>query len=143
MKSFLLVKFKNLEVTSSRKKNLKSNPTFKKRWLYLLQWKPFRSSENAFYFTLKARFVLKILAFLSWLGQLGHTTKSNCIKFEIVDPEIMLNFSFLEQGLGLSLHHNFRVTFQENYISCYILFTGQIWLSDCLLFLRYWTICVL
>ena len=33
--------------------------------------------------------------------------------------------------------------FQKKYISCYILLTDQISLSDCLYFLRYWAICVL
>ena len=36
-------------------------------------WKPFEMIENAFYFTSKAFFVLKIFKFLSWL--FGHVSK--------------------------------------------------------------------
>ena len=36
-------------------------------------WKPFKKMKNAFYFTLRAFFVLKILKFLSWF--LGHVIK--------------------------------------------------------------------
>ena len=38
----------------------------KKVLFYLLQWNPFKNSENDFYFMLKALFVLKIFIFLSW-----------------------------------------------------------------------------
>ena len=50
----------------------------------------------------------------------------------------MLNFDFLEEGLGIvPLPH---MIFQEKYFSCYILLTNQISWTDCIYFLRYWTI---
>ena len=38
-----------------------------KKMFKLLQWKPFKVLKNAFYFILKALFVLQIFVFLSWL----------------------------------------------------------------------------
>ena len=55
----------------------------------------------------------------------------------------MLKFDFLEKGLGLVSHHILCMFFQENILSCFILLTESISLSDCLYFLRYWAICVL
>ena len=56
----------------------------------------------------------------------------------------MLNFDFLEKGLGIvsSLHfvHDFS---KKKDFSCYVLLTDQTSLPDCLYFLRYWSICVL
>ena len=40
---------------------------------YLLYWNPFKIMKNAFYFTSKALFVLKIFKFLSWF--FGHVAK--------------------------------------------------------------------
>ena len=40
-------------------------PIFQKGCFYLLQQKPLKKDENAFYFMLKAHFVLKIFTFLS------------------------------------------------------------------------------
>ena len=54
----------------------------------------------------------------------------------------MLNFDFLEKGLGIFSPPHF-IIFQEKGFSCYILLTGHIFLSDCLYFLKYWAICVL
>ena len=53
---------------------LKSDPHLPKKRFYLLQWKPFKNDENAFYFILKALFVLKIFKCLSWL--FGHIEKT-------------------------------------------------------------------
>ena len=53
----------------------------------------------------------------------------------------MLNFSFLDKGLGMIfLHH---ILCKQKYSSCYILLTDQILLPGCLYFLRYWEIYVL
>ena len=41
--------------------------TFQTKMCYFLHWKPFKYDKNAFYFILKALFVLKIFKFLSWL----------------------------------------------------------------------------
>ena len=50
----------------------------------------------------------------------------------------MLNFDFLEEGLRIvPLPH---MIFQEKYFSCYILLTNQISWTDCIYFLRCWTI---
>ena len=54
----------------------------------------------------------------------------------------MLNLIFLEKGLG-KVHRILRMIFQEKCFSCYTLLTDQISLSDCLYFLRYWSICLL
>ena len=43
-------------------------------YFYLLHWKPLKKMKNAFYFILKAIFVLEILTFLSWL--FGHVEKT-------------------------------------------------------------------
>ena len=52
---------------------VKSDSQLSNKSLYLLQWKPFKSDENAFYFISKALFVLKIFKFLSWI--FGHVEK--------------------------------------------------------------------
>ena len=50
----------------------------------------------------------------------------------------MFNFNFSGKGLGLASASHFG-----NNFSCYILLTDQIWLLDCLYFLKYWAIFVL
>ena len=52
----------------------------------------------------------------------------------------MLSFDFLEKGLRIVSPLLFCMIFQEKRFSCYILLTDQIPLSDCLYFLRYWSI---
>ena len=52
----------------------------------------------------------------------------------------MLSFDFLERVWQELLHHILCIIFEEKYLSCYILLTYQISLSDCLELLRYWTI---
>ena len=47
---------------------LKSDSHLPKKLCYLLHWKPFKKMKNAFYFILKALFILKIFKFLSWLS---------------------------------------------------------------------------
>ena len=55
-------------------KALKSgSQTPKKRVIYFIE-SPLKMLKNAFYFTLKALFVLKIFKFLSWL--FGHVEKT-------------------------------------------------------------------
>ena len=44
---------------------LKPALTLQKNYFYLFQWKPFKMMKNAFYFILKALFILKIFKFLS------------------------------------------------------------------------------
>ena len=53
----------------------------------------------------------------------------------------MLNFDFIEKGLGVVSPPNFVYDFQEKCFSCYILLTDQILLSDCLYFLRRYVYC--
>ena len=55
----------------------------------------------------------------------------------------MLNFDFLDKGLGIVSLPHFVYIFQQKCPSCYILLTDQISLSGCLYFLRYWATCVL
>ena len=50
----------------------------KKNLFDMLQWKPFKNDEKAFYFILKALFVLKIFKFLSRL--VVHTEKKGLIR---------------------------------------------------------------
>ena len=54
---------------------LQSESNLPKKICYLLHWKPFKIKmmKNAFYFILKALFVLKIFKFSSWL--FGHEGK--------------------------------------------------------------------
>ena len=54
----------------------------------------------------------------------------------------MLNFDFLDKGLGIVSPAHFAYDFQQKCSSCYILLTDQISLPGCLYFLRYWAICV-
>ena len=55
----------------------------------------------------------------------------------------MLNLNFSEKGLGLVSPPHYGYDFSRKCFPCYILLTEQMVLSDCLYFLRYWTICVL
>ena len=55
----------------------------------------------------------------------------------------MLNFDFLDKGLGIVSPAHFVYVFSTKISSCHILLTDQISLSGCLYFLRYWAICVL
>ena len=55
----------------------------------------------------------------------------------------MLDFDFLEKGLGIVFLSHFVHNFSKSCFSCYALLTDQISLPDCLYFLRYWSICVL
>ena len=55
----------------------------------------------------------------------------------------MFNFDFLEKGLGIVSPTHSVYDFSRKCLSCYILLTDQISLSDCLYFLRYLTICEL
>ena len=55
----------------------------------------------------------------------------------------MLNFDFLENGLGLVPPPNFVYDFSRKVFLLRIPLPDQISLSDSLYFLRYWAICVL
>ena len=55
----------------------------------------------------------------------------------------MLNFDFLDNGLGIVSPEHFVYDFLTKSPSCYILSTDQISMPGCLYFLRYWAICVL
>ena len=52
----------------------------------------------------------------------------------------MLNFDFLEKGLGLVFPPHFTYDFSGKSFSCYIQLTHQILLYDYQYFLRYWLI---
>ena len=55
----------------------------------------------------------------------------------------MINFEFLEKGLGIVSPAHFVNDFSKQCSSCYALLTDQISLSGCFYFLRYLAICVL
>ena len=55
----------------------------------------------------------------------------------------MLNFDFLDKGLGIVSPAHFVYDFEQKCSLCYILLTDQISLPGCLYFVRYWAICVL
>ena len=55
----------------------------------------------------------------------------------------MLNFNFSEKGLRLVSPPNSMYNFSIKISLCYILFTDQTSLSDCVYFLRYRVICTL
>ena len=56
----------------------------------------------------------------------------------------MLNFDFVEKGLGVvSLPHFVYDFSRKMLLIYYTLLTDQIPLPDCLYFLKYWQICVL
>ena len=55
----------------------------------------------------------------------------------------MLNFEFLENGLGIVSPPHFVYIFQEKPFSCYTRLTDQISLPDCIYSLRYCPVCVL
>ena len=69
--------------------------------------------------------------------------KTSCINLQSIDPEICPILTFQKRLWKYFLHHILCLIFQEKCFSCYILFTDQISLSDCLYFLEYWAICVL
>ena len=55
----------------------------------------------------------------------------------------MCNFDFLEKDLDkASPPHVVHYCSKQNFLSCYVLITDQILLSDCFYFLRYWAICI-
>ena len=55
----------------------------------------------------------------------------------------MLNFDFLDKGLGIVSPAHFVYDFSTKCSSCYILLSDQISLPGCLYFLKYWAIYVL
>ena len=55
----------------------------------------------------------------------------------------MINYGFLDKGLGIVSPAPFVYDFQQKCSSCYIPLTNQISLSRCVYVLRYWAICVL
>ena len=71
-----------------------------------------------------------------------HAIKTNCLKLQTTNPEICPVLTFQKRIWEQFLLHILCVIFQEKYFLSYILLIDQILLSDCLYFLRYWTICV-
>ena len=55
----------------------------------------------------------------------------------------MLNFEFLEKGLGIVSPPPLCINFQEKCFSCFNLLTDQISQSDCFWILQHWVTCVL
>ena len=49
-----------------------------KKITFCINWNPFKKDKNAFYFILKALFVLKIFKFLSWF--FGHLEKATWLE---------------------------------------------------------------
>ena len=71
---------------------------------------------------------------------------SKCIEIKMQTPCFHLILSFFEEWKDVWSQSPcliFCIIFEEKYLSCYILFIDQIWLSSCLYFVRYWAICVL
>ena len=65
----------------SWRKALKSNSHLPKILFFCIVNSPSKIMKNAFYFTLKALFVLKIFEFLSWL--FGHVGKSAWLEIKV------------------------------------------------------------
>ena len=55
----------------------------------------------------------------------------------------MINFDFLDKGIGIVSPAHLGMIIQRKCSSYYILLIDQISLPGCLYFLRYWAICVL
>ena len=72
-----------------------------------------------------------------------HTIKINSIRLWPIDPEICSILIFQKSVWEQFLYHILCIIFQEKHFTYQILLTDQILLSDCLYFLRYWSICVL
>ena len=68
----------------------------KKVVFYLFQWKPFKMIENAFYFMLKALYVLGVFTFLSW--HLGYVEKQ-------LDKKINSKFMTSQTGQQIITMH--------------------------------------
>ena len=108
--------FLNNFLLSSDSASLKSDSHLPKKY-YLLQLQPFKNDENAFYFILKAIFVLKIFRFLSWL--LGHVEKTawlerkgyfrNLWRRSLVNKELQRTYC--------SISHELKATRQWNLVS--------------------------
>ena len=65
---------KKMHHQQRRKQKLKSDSHLPKKLYYCFIEIPLKMMKNAFYFILKALFVLKIFKFLSWL--FGHVRKT-------------------------------------------------------------------
>ena len=77
--------------------------------------------------------------------RIRHIIKANCMKLDIVDPEVgsILIFFFFKWFWNYFFHHILSITSQDNYFSCCIILIDQISLSECLYLLRYLEMCVL
>ena len=66
--------------------------------------------------------------------------KASCLQYRTLDCWFRnkLDFDLLEMGLGIVLQHILKMS----HVSCYLLWTDQISLSDCFYLLWYWAICV-
>ena len=78
-----------------------------------------------------------------WQPSNQHAIKTNRLKLYTTHPEICSILIFQMRVWEQFLQHILCMIFQQKCFSCYILLTDQISLSDCLYFLRYWTICLL
>ena len=75
--------------------------------------------------------------------QSGYTIKTNCIRFQAVDPKICL-ILFLGMGVGVVSPPHFAYVFSRIIFVMLFSTNGSIFLpSYCLYFLRYWVIYVL
>ena len=72
-----------------------------------------------------------------------HTMKTNCMKLQIIDPEICSILFFQKRVWEQFVHYILGMIFKEKCFSCYILLTDQILFSDSFYFLRSWPRCVL
>ena len=74
-------------------------------------------------------------------SSLGHSIKPNFITFQAIDLGTFSIFIFYNR-FGTSFPPHFVYHFQEKCLSCYILLSDQISLSDSFYFLRYWKKCI-
>ena len=109
---------------------------------------PKRNSPDRFLFFLKSFILGKSKWSTAWFHYISIALKlaynrNKLFKTLHYWSRDMLNFGFLDKGLGIISPAHFVYDFSTKNYSYYILLTAQISLSGCLYFLGYWGICVL
>ena len=103
-----------------------------------------KTSSRPFLFFKKALLEVKAsglqLSFSQFLySSIWQTIKTKYIqKYSKNTSKNILNFGFVEKGLGIISLPHFCMIFQKKCFSYYTLLTDQISLPDCPYFLRYW-----
>ena len=77
-----------------------------------------------------------VLIYFCTSFRLGHTVKTDCIRFQIVDPgsRDMVNFDFLEKSPGLVPPSHFAYRFSRKIGLMFTLLTDRISMFDCVYF---------